>query len=52
MMWLMNVSGAESVAASSNVFLGQSEAILVISKYVPTLTRSECMKNTTVLICY
>ncbi len=45
--WLMSkamdLSGAESVAAAANVFVGQTEAPLVIKPYIPQMTRSEIM---------
>jgi concentrative nucleoside transporter, CNT family len=37
----MGVSGAESTAMAANVFLGQTEAPLVVKPYVPTMTVSE-----------
>jgi CNT family concentrative nucleoside transporter len=47
MAWVMqrtmNLSGAESLAAAANVFVGQTEAPLVIRPYVETMTRSELM---------
>ena len=39
----MNLSGAESLSASANIFLGQTEAPLLIRPYLPTMTRSELM---------
>jgi concentrative nucleoside transporter, CNT family len=39
----MRLSGAESLSASSNIFLGQTEAPLLIKHYLPTMTRSELM---------
>ncbi len=45
--WLMSramhLSGAESLAAAANVFVGQTEAPLVIKPYIPQMTRSEIM---------
>ncbi|MEW6071074.1 MAG: nucleoside transporter C-terminal domain-containing protein [Planctomycetota bacterium] len=41
MTWLMGVSGAESMAIAANVFVGQTEAPLVVRPYIPRLTRSE-----------
>ncbi len=45
--WLMSktmkLSGAESLSASANIFLGQTEAPLLIKPYLPTMTRSELM---------
>ncbi|MBP7949598.1 MAG: hypothetical protein KA004_08070 [Verrucomicrobiales bacterium] len=40
---LMRMSGAESLAAAGEVFLGQTESALLIKPYVPTMTRSEMM---------
>ena len=37
----MGVSGAEAMAMAANVFVGQTEAPLVIKPYVPSMTRSE-----------
>lgn len=39
----MNLSGPESLSASANIFLGQTEAPLLIRHYLPTMTRSELM---------
>lgn len=39
--WLMGTSKVESVWATTVIFLGQSEAPLVIKPYLPKLTRSE-----------
>ncbi len=45
--WMMSkammLSGAESVAAAANVFVGQTEAPLVIKPYIPHMSRSEIM---------
>jgi len=43
MTWLMRVSGAESLAMAANVFVGQTEAPLVIRPYIGRMTRSELM---------
>lgn len=43
MVWVMDVSGAESLCASANVFVGMTEAPLLIRPYLPTMTRSELM---------
>lgn len=40
---VMDVSGAESLAASANIFVGQTEAPLVIKPYIDSMTRSELM---------
>jgi concentrative nucleoside transporter, CNT family len=37
----MQLSGAESLSASANIFLGQTEAPLLIKPYLATMTRSE-----------
>lgn len=39
----MNLSGAESLSCSANIFLGQTEAPLLIKPYLSTMTRSELM---------
>ena len=41
MVRLMDVSGAESLAAAANIFVGHTEAPLVIRPYLPSMTRSE-----------
>ncbi|NRA96279.1 MAG: NupC/NupG family nucleoside CNT transporter [Planctomycetes bacterium] len=41
MMWALRVSGAESLAMAANVFVGQTEAPLVIKPYINGMTRSE-----------
>jgi len=43
MVRIMDVSGSESLAASANVFVGQTEAPLVIKPYIVTMTLSELM---------
>jgi concentrative nucleoside transporter, CNT family len=43
MQRLMGTSGSESLASAVNVFVGQTEAPLLIRPYVPTLTNSELM---------
>jgi concentrative nucleoside transporter, CNT family len=37
----MGTSGAESLAAAANVFVGHTEAPLVVKSYVPSMTTSE-----------
>lgn len=39
----MGVTGAESLAMAANVFVGQTEAPLVVKPYVSTMTQSELM---------
>ncbi|HEX4640605.1 MAG TPA: nucleoside transporter C-terminal domain-containing protein [Chthoniobacterales bacterium] len=43
MMKTMRTSGSESLAGASNIFLGQTEAALVIRPYLPKMTQSEMM---------
>ena len=43
MKYLMRLSGAESLAAAGNMFLGQTEAPLLIRPYLDRMTRSEIM---------
>jgi CNT family concentrative nucleoside transporter len=38
---LLNVSGAESLSVAGNIFLGQTEAPLMIKEYLPKMNRSE-----------
>lgn len=40
---LMGTSGAESLSASANIFVGQTEAPLVVRPYVVSMTQSELM---------
>jgi len=40
---VMRVSGTESLAAAANVFVGQTEAPLVVKPYLKTMTSSEIM---------
>ena len=41
MLRTMGISGAESLSASGNIFLGQTEAPLLVKPFVKTMTRSE-----------
>ena len=43
MMPLMGTSGAETLAAAANVFLGQTEAPILVRPYISTMTRSELL---------
>jgi concentrative nucleoside transporter, CNT family len=43
MQRVMGTSGSESLAAAANIFLGQTEAPLVIKPYLSGMTRSELM---------
>jgi CNT family concentrative nucleoside transporter len=38
---IMNISGAESMAAAGNIFLGQTESPLLVKPYLDRMTRSE-----------
>lgn len=40
---VMRISGAESLAAAANVFLGQTEAPLLIKPYLEKMTKSEIL---------
>jgi CNT family concentrative nucleoside transporter len=50
--WVMRkalgTSGSETLSAAANIFMGQTEAPLVIRPYVPHMTRSELM---TIMVC-
>lgn len=39
----MKLSGAESLSAAGNIFLGQTEAPLLVRPFVPKMTKSELM---------
>lgn len=39
----MRLSGAESLAAAANIFVGQTEAPLVVKPYIEKMTKSEIM---------
>lgn len=40
---LLNISGAESLSVTGNIFLGQTEAPLMIKAYLSKMTRSEIL---------
>lgn len=40
---LMHLSGAESLAAAGNIFLGQTESPLLVKPYLNSMTKSEIM---------
>jgi CNT family concentrative nucleoside transporter len=40
---LMGTSGAETLSAAANVFMGQTEAPLLVRPYIPRMTRSELL---------
>jgi CNT family concentrative nucleoside transporter len=48
MQRVMGTSGSETLSAAANIFMGQTEAPLVIRPYVPRMTRSEIM---TIMVC-
>ena len=43
MIVLMRTSGAETLSVSANVFMGQTEAPLIVKPFVPRMTQSELL---------
>jgi CNT family concentrative nucleoside transporter len=43
MMHAMRTSGAETLSAAANVFMGQTEAPIIVKPYVPSMTQSELL---------
>jgi concentrative nucleoside transporter, CNT family len=43
MMYLLGTSGAETLSATANVFMGQTEAPIIVKPYVPKMTQSELL---------
>lgn len=43
MMYFLQTSGAETLSAAANVFMGQTEAPIIVKPYVATMTRSELL---------
>ena len=43
MMYVMRTSGAETLSVAANVFMGQTEAPLIVKPYVPRMTESELL---------
>jgi CNT family concentrative nucleoside transporter len=43
MMLAMRTSGAETLSAAANVFMGQTEAPIIVKPYVPLMTQSELL---------
>lgn len=41
LQWTMGTSAAETLSASANIFVGQTEAPLLVRPYIPTMTLSE-----------
>ena len=40
---LLRISGAESLAVAANIFIGQTEAPIIVAPYIPKMTKSELM---------
>jgi CNT family concentrative nucleoside transporter len=43
MMYALRTSGAETLSATANVFMGQTEAPIIVKPYVPAMTQSELL---------
>ena len=43
MVKFLKISGAEAISVAANVFVGQTEAPLVIKPYVDKMTKSEIL---------
>jgi CNT family concentrative nucleoside transporter len=43
MMYLLRTSGAETLSSAANVFMGQTEAPIIVKPYVPAMTQSELL---------
>jgi len=43
MMYALRTSGAETLSSAANVFMGQTEAPIIVKPYVPAMTRSELL---------
>src|SRR5687767_3746566 len=43
MMRAMRTSGAETLSATANVFMGQTEAPIIVKPFVPSMTQSELL---------
>ncbi|HLJ94463.1 MAG TPA: nucleoside transporter C-terminal domain-containing protein [Gemmataceae bacterium] len=43
MMFLLQTSGAETLSVTANIFMGQTEAPLIIKPYIPRMTQSELL---------
>ena len=43
MIFLMRTSGAETLSVAANVFMGQTEAPLIVRPFVPRMTQSELL---------
>ncbi len=40
---LLRISGAESLAVAANIFIGQTEAPIIVAPYIPKMTMSELL---------
>lgn len=43
MMYALRTSGAETLSSAANVFMGQTEAPIIVKPYVPAMTQSELL---------
>src|SRR5207248_1117451 len=43
MMYLLQTSGAETLSVTANIFMGQTEAPLIVKPYIPRMTQSELL---------
>jgi CNT family concentrative nucleoside transporter len=43
MMYALRTSGAETLSSAANVFMGQTEAPIIVKPYVPQMTQSELL---------
>ncbi|QVL34643.1 Na+ dependent nucleoside transporter domain protein [Telmatocola sphagniphila] len=43
MRYVMGTSGAETLSVSANVFMGQTEAPLIVKPFIPRMTKSELL---------
>jgi len=43
MMYFMRTSGAETLSSAANVFMGQTEAPIIVKPYIPKMTQSELL---------
>jgi CNT family concentrative nucleoside transporter len=43
MQFALRTSGAETLSAAANVFMGQTEAPIIVKPYVPAMTKSELL---------
>lgn len=43
MMYVLQTSGAETLSAAANVFMGHTEAPIIVKPYIPRMTQSELL---------